>query len=313
VSKYVYYDVPVPITFSWSGVGVRSPAGSDWDIDFYDQFGYGLGPYPICFGYPLAGSNYGGIVDFVVASFESNRTPSNGNYGARVSRFSGSGNGTVEWDLTAKTIAKDCTGSCGAVSVNNWTGLLDVYDVKLDAGQTYTFDFTHTGSADIKLLLFTSNGQTGPYVVGRDHAVFETGNRYTTYTAPVTEFYGVALVNDNGLAGTYQAKVITGIPVGVGDTPATKSTMMGVAPNPAHGEASFRFSLREAGDVSFRVMDMAGRLVGSIPLQRWQPGTWTVRWDGRGSDGRSVAAGVYFVQMELDGRRLGQQRLALVR
>jgi len=88
---------------------------------------------------------------------------------------------------------------------------------------------------------------------------------------------------------------------------------MGVAPNPAHGQTSFRFALANAGDVSFRVVDMAGRQVSTISKQRWQPGNWAVQWDGRGADGRSVSAGVYFVQMELDGRPLGQQRLALVR
>jgi len=62
-----------------------------------------------------------------------------------------------------------------------------------------------------------------------------------------------------------------------------------------------------------RVVDMAGRQVSTISKQRWQPGNWAVQWDGRGADGRSVSAGVYFVQMELDGRPLGQQRLALVR
>src|SRR5207244_5948262 len=135
------------------------------------------------------------------------------------------------------------------------------YDVKLFAWQTYTFDFTHTGSADIKLLLFTSNGQPGPYAASRGDAVFETGNHYTTYTAPATEFYGVALVNDNGLPGTYVAKVVTGVPVGVGDSKVAVSTLMGVAPNPTQGQTSFRFSLKDAGDVSFRVMDMAGRMV----------------------------------------------------
>jgi flagellar hook capping protein FlgD len=309
-SQYDYYNVPVPVTFYWNGIGVRGGAGSDWDVEFYDELSYKEAPFPVCFSNIKAGSNGGSNVDFVVTSYETNRTPSNTTYGARVSRFAGSGSSTVEWDEKDITIAKDGAG----VSASNWTGVLDVYDLKLFAGQTYTFDFTHTGSADIKALLFTSNGIVGPYSAGRANAVFEAKDRYTIYTAPVTEFYGVVLVNDNGLSGGYTLKVLTGVPVGVGGGPAAKETkLMGVAPNPAHGPASIRFSLQEAGDVSFRVLDMAGRVVGSIPSQRWQPGTWAVPWDARGSDGRSVSAGVYFVQMELNGRKLGQQRLALVR
>ena len=308
LSAYNYYNLPVPITFYWSGVGVRG-SGSDWDVEWYESFSYPLAPYPICFANSLAGSNGSAGVDLVVTSFETNRTPSNNTFGIRASRFAGSGNGSVEWDLKAVTIVKD---GAGVSSGNNWIQLLDVYDVRLVQGQTYTFDFTHTGG-DIKLLLFTSNGVSGPYSAGRADAVFEAKDRYTVYTAPATEYYGVVLVNDNGVAGTYNVKVLTGIPVGVSGGAPKESALMGVAPNPAHGKTAFRFSLRDAGDVSFRVLDMAGRVIGTIPTQRWQPGTWSVQWDGRASDGRSVAAGVYFVQMELDGRRLGQQRMALVR
>jgi hypothetical protein len=310
-SAYNYYNVPVPITFYWSGVGVRSAAGSDWDVEWYESFSYQQAAAPVCFANPMAGSNSTGKVDFALVSFETNRTPSNTVFGARVSRFGGSGTGTVEWDLKGVTIAKD---GAGVSSGNNWTQVMDIYDVRLVAGTTYTFDFTHTGSADIKLLLFTTNGQTGPYAAGRSGAVFETSGRYMVYTAPATEYYGVVLVNDNGVAGTYNVKVLTGVPVGVEGGPAPKeSKLMAVAPNPAHGQTSFRFALANAGDVSFRVMDMAGRQVSTIATQRWQPGTWNVQWNGRGSDGRAVSAGMYFVQMQLDGRPLGQQRLALVR
>ena len=133
------------------------------------------------------------------------------------------------------------------------------------------------------------------------------------YTAPVTEWYGVVVVNDNGQPGTYTIKVRPGTTVGVGDAPAAEAGLMGVSPNPARGKATFRFALTQAGNVSFRVLDMAGRVVASMPAQRWEAGSWTLPWDGAASDGRALAAGVYFVQMELDGRRLGQQRLALVR
>jgi hypothetical protein len=310
-STYNYYNVPVPITFYWSGVGVRSAPGSDWDVEWYNSFSYQQAAAPVCFANPMAGSNTSGRVDFTVVSFETNRTPSNTVYGARVSRFAGTGNGTVEWDLKGVSITKD--GS-GVSSGSNWTQVMDVYDVRLVAGTTYTFDLTKTGSADIKMLLFTSNGQNGPYAAGRPEAVFETGDRYVVYTAPVTEWFGVVLVNDNGLAGTYNVKVHTGVPVGVEGGPTPKeSKLMAVAPNPARGQTSFRFALAKAGDVSFRVLDMAGRQVSTLATQRWQPGSWNVQWDGRGSDGREVSAGVYFVQMQLDGRPLGQQRLALVR
>ena len=93
-----------------------------------------------------------------------------------------------------------------------WTGVLDVYDVYLYANTTYTFDFTTTGSADIKFLLFSSVGTTGTFFVPRSERVLETKDHYTVFTAPANAFYGVVLVNDNGVSGTYLLRVVTGIP-----------------------------------------------------------------------------------------------------
>jgi hypothetical protein len=312
LSAQNFYDIPIT-NYYWSGVGVRSPAGTDWDLEFYSPLSYGTAPYPTCFGSPLAGSYGSSAVDFVIANFNPRHTPPD-TYGARATRYSGSGSGTVEWDFTATVITKDCSGgACGGKSSNGWTGVLDVWDVRLLAGQTYTFDFTHTGSADIKMLLFTSNGVEAPYSTSRSGRIFETTDRYTVYAAPTTEYYGVVLVNDNGLSGTYLVKVLTGIPVGVGDGARPRTGLLGVTPNPAHGEAEVRFSLSEPGEVSFRVVDTAGRVVGTIPRKPWGVGTWSLRWDGRGADGSSLSAGVYFLQMQLNGQKAGVQRLALVR
>lgn len=314
LSAQNYYDVPVA-NYYWSGVGVRSPAGTDWDIELYVPVSFGLGSYPVCFGTSVAGSYGSSGVDFVIADFGLGRTPPD-TYGARASRYSGTGSGTVEWDLTATLVAKDCGtgGACGAKSGNGWTDVLDVWDVYLFAGTTYTFDFTHTGTADIKFLLFAPPGGPGPYITSRGAREFETTSRYTVYTAPVTDTYGMVLVNDNGSSGTYLLRVVTGIPaVGVGDGPQVRTGLLGVAPNPARGEAEVRFALSEPGAVSFRVVDMAGRAVGTIPAKHWGVGTWSVKWDGRGVGGSPLAAGVYFLQMRLDGRSAGVQRLALVR
>ncbi len=300
--------------FYWSGVGVRSAAGSDWDLELYAPNTYGLGVYPTCFDSPVAGSYGSSGVDFVVGNFNPGHTPPD-TYGARAFRYSGSGTAAVEWDFLATIASKDCTGAnCGAKSATNWTGVLDVWDVYLFGGQAYTFDFTHTGSADIKFLLFSSYGSPGPsYFAPRSSALFQTIDRYTVYTAPSGEFYGIVLVNDNGLAGTYQVKINTGITVGVGDAAGVQTGLRGVAPNPSRGEARIHFSLREAGEVSFQVLDMAGRAVAKLPTQRWEAGVWSVSWAGRSNEGAWLSPGIYFVQMKVNGQRVGLGRLALVR
>jgi hypothetical protein len=58
---------------------------------------------------------------------------------------------------------------------------------------------------------------------------------------------------------------------------------------------------------------MAGRLVARIAGRRWEAGTWSVPWDGRTTRGTAAAPGIYFVQMRVDGSRVGLGRLALIR
>jgi flagellar hook assembly protein FlgD len=65
--------------------------------------------------------------------------------------------------------------------------------------------------------------------------------------------------------------------------------------------------------VSLRVLDMAGRRVGEVPSQHWAAGVWSVAWNGKNPSGQSLAAGVYFVEMLVNGQRVGQSRMALIR
>jgi flagellar hook assembly protein FlgD len=55
--------------------------------------------------------------------------------------------------------------------------------------------------------------------------------------------------------------------------------------------------LPATAEVRVEVMDIAGRLVKTIYQARRGPGECFALWDGRGEDGRSVAPGIYFVQL----------------
>jgi len=292
--------------FFWSGVAVFGTGGGDWDLEQFDQGGTGLGTYPTCFGLPLAGSYGMTGTDFVVSNFNDLHTPP-GVFGIRAYRYSGAGGAKIEWDD-----GQDQMVLGTPISKTNSSDLLDVWDIPLTAGVAYTFDFSHSPASDFKVLLFSSFGSPGYYyVVPRTERVMETGGRYGTYTAPSTEYYGVAIVNDNGVAGDYTLTVRSGI-VGVGDPEAPATRLMGMSPNPGKGPVAIRFALREPGRVSFQVYDMAGRAVASIPGARWQPGSWSVQWDGRDARGSLLSAGVYFVQMNVNDRRVGFGRLALL-
>jgi hypothetical protein len=293
--------------FAWSGVAVRGLSG-DWDIEVYDQGSFGLNPYPTCFGLPLAGSFGSSTVDFVVGDFNDLQTPP-GNYGLRAYRYSGTGGAEIEWDCDRGLTV----GATGA-SVPNWTGPLDVYNVDLSAGVTYWFQVIHSPAVDIRALLFSSAASSdGFYMAPRSARVLECFS-LSGYTAPVTDRYGVVVVNETGVSDNYTLKVLTVPPTGVEEPLRGLATgLRGVAPNPSAGQVQIQFAMREAGAAAFDVLDMAGRVVARIPGRQWEAGTWSVGWDGRSSRGTQAAPGIYFVQMRVDGRRVGLGRLALIR
>ena len=315
--KFFYNQTSTWPDLFWCGVGVRGAAGSDWDIEGYDQQSYGLEAYPSCFGNSLAGSFGSGSVDMIVMDENDGHTPP-GTYGFRPFRYSGTGNATLEADggLDQILVSTNADPNHPVSSPANWTDVLDVYDVSLIAGVTYTFDLVRAPSnADIRLLLFSSASSADYYyVVPRSARLFELTGRYYQFTAPATTYYGVVLVNETGAPAQYTVKVWSDTPpTGLGEPPATTTTgIEGILPNPAHGRAQIKFSMHEAGEVSFDVLDMAGRVVSRIPSRHWQPGVWSIDWDGRADGASPLSAGIYFVQMQVNGRRMGLGRVALI-
>ena len=134
-----------------------------------------------------------------------------------------------------------------------------------------------------------------------------------TFTAPTTDWYGIVVVNDNQGTGDYQVALYPG---GAGvEPPALPSvtSLRSVEPNPAHGELNVELGLRERASVRVRLVDLAGRVVASVADGEHGPGVWTESWNGRLADGTLAPPGIYLVRMEVDGRLIGQHKVALVR
>ena len=96
-------------------------------------------------------------------------------------------------------------------------------------------------------------------------------------------------------AGAIQA-LASGV-VGVGTPRATSTMLAGAYPNPFESSTTISFRLAQAGQVSLAVYGVDGRKVRTLASGRWEAGVHPVRWDGRDGDGRSTAAGIYFVRL----------------
>lgn len=84
-------------------------------------------------------------------------------------------------------------------------------------------------------------------------------------------------------------------------------------PMPATAAVNLSYTLTRPSRVAMRVYDARGTLVRTVLSPRSQPADrYDVIWDGRDEDGRDARAGVYFVQLEVDGQDLNR-RVALLR
>ncbi|HET7225102.1 MAG TPA: FlgD immunoglobulin-like domain containing protein, partial [Candidatus Eisenbacteria bacterium] len=100
--------------------------------------------------------------------------------------------------------------------------------------------------------------------------------------------------------------------VSVGDVAAPAFALAAPSPDPAPGAATLRFALSRATRATLSLYDVTGARVRTL-VQGVLTGGWhTVAWDGRDDQGRAARAGMYFVQLEAEGRR-STRRFALTR
>jgi hypothetical protein len=85
----------------------------------------------------------------------------------------------------------------------------------------------------------------------------------------------------------------TGVDVEV-DAP---TALLQNAPNPFNPSTTLSFSVGERSRVTIGVYDVAGRRISLLVDSEFDPGRFSVRWDGRDGAGRHVASGTYFARM----------------
>ena len=85
-------------------------------------------------------------------------------------------------------------------------------------------------------------------------------------------------------------------------------------PNPSPGGVTIDFSLARRLPVSFRVYDVAGRLVRSLVNEDLAEGQQSVRWDGpTDNTGQRVGAGVFFYRIIAGGWHSERKLIVLQR
>lgn len=170
----------------------------------------------------------------------------------------------------------------------------------------------------------------GDYCSNQVWALEYDGSEVTTFL-PLTEFVNpggqlssLAAIGEDGVGELYlvdREGVDTGEiykivrdPTGVDQTgDASPALRLGPAvPNPSAAGTALELMLPEAGHVSVRVFNAAGRAVRTVASGMRAPGTHRIEWDGRGGRGNALPSGIYFLRAEVDGE-VARRKVSLVR
>jgi hypothetical protein len=112
-----------------------------------------------------------------------------------------------------------------------------------------------------------------------------------------------AVFIDNESTALDEFTVIKGVtPSGVNDPVAVPRLVTG-APNPFSIETTIRYSLPSSGPVSVAIYDVKGRQVRQLVRADQAQGDHVTVWDGKNTNARRVAPGVYFGVLEFSGER----------
>jgi sugar lactone lactonase YvrE len=185
----------------------------------------------------------------------------------------------------------------GRLYVCNWGGY--IYEVALD-GASRVLAGSGTGLAD---------GPADEAQFFRPNGISASVTGDTLFLNHTAEIVSLPQIHPNTV------RMITGVLQTVdaeGAAPDSDGLGLGPsAPNPFRAATRITYTLPRPMPVTLRIYDVLGRTVRTLVERVEAAGTHEVAWDGRGDDGRTLAAGLYLYALRgADGRAV--QRVTLV-
>lgn len=170
--------------------------------------------------------------------------------------------------------------------MRHWTNstLVESWDVVLVAGQTYTAFLTYDNTLNAKVCVFSPTG--GVHWQPRSGAFRESADS-KSLVAPVSGWHGVVVANDGG-EGQFGIGIRTGVTAAETAPPPARDALRGASPNPGRAGLRLQYALHEGGDVTFDVIDMAGRRVAHVTPGAKGAGEWSEAWAATDELGRVI-------------------------
>jgi hypothetical protein len=315
-----YWPAFTPNVHSWPVVGVRGN-GHLYNLDVAPYPRSQIGSFNVCSD-SVVGSQVSGLgTRLVTADFQTLPLRAYTAHAGIEGLPQTSSAGFVEWDGAGDALVVNGDPLVVTPPPNN---VLDAWKIPLTIGVTYTFQIVPAGgaTADYRLMLFGNPSPGSPYWASRPDAILETSAVHA-FIPGQSGLYGVVVVNDNGGTGNYSVSVTANlVDVPPGPPAVAAHRIRAAAPNPSAGTMRIDFELARAGEAEFRLRNVAGRTVATIPVGRRDAGVASFSLDptsaarfGAGSNGNGsrVAPGVYFLSLVVDGVEADRTRVILLR
>jgi len=84
-------------------------------------------------------------------------------------------------------------------------------------------------------------------------------------------------------------------------------------PNPFRWVISISYSVVKAGHIELKIYNVAGQLVKTLVNGEQKAGTYKIEWDGKGTNGKLMPSGIYFVELKVDDKFTKTKKLLFLR
>jgi flagellar hook assembly protein FlgD len=84
-------------------------------------------------------------------------------------------------------------------------------------------------------------------------------------------------------------------------------------PNPFNPETTISFSIPEDSKVELSIYNIRGQKVRTLIKNKFEMGFHNVIWNSKDNNGKSVATGVYFYKLKVDGKDISVKKCLLLK
>ena len=196
----------------------------------------------------------------------------------------------------------------------------------------FTATLTNTNSVSLYWITATETGVQGYYLYRSEEQLLEhaslvsplisgTNTSHEQHyqfedkdTLPATQYYYWLEGMDTDGASAFYGPVGVLTNSGNDTNPPlvpTRTELIGNFPNPFNPSTTLRYSLKNAGEVCFSIWNCRGQLVNRFSKSHNSPGFFSLVFDGKDLNGRSLASGIYYCRMEAEGSSTIRKMLLL--